>query len=1279
MTCRVTGFAVADKNSWWYQIASSPWNDVYYVSADAFYNNGATSGSLTNTPFVDTSIQICANNQEQPLFGSAVGSSSAEVDSSRCQTGDPVDCASGDFWQTFTDVSIPGRGPNLDLTRTYNNLQASNSGIFGNGWSSSYDQHLTLNGDGSITLTLSDGSQTIAEPNGSGGYLLPPWSDSTLQGNSDGSFTFTERSTQILQFSGSGLLLYIRDLNGYQTNLTYNSANQLTAVTDPAGRILSFSEGTNGLVSSVTDPMGRTTSYNYDSSGDLTSSVDPLGRITAFTYDGSHQMLTLTDPRGGVVTNTYDSQGRVLTQTDPAGLKTTYTYTGDNFSSLGGTTTVTDPHGSTETKQYADGFLTRITKGVGSSSPAVTTYTYDPSSFGVTSITDPNGNVTRHTYDSVGHVLSTTDPLNRTSTYTYNSLGELTSSTSPKGEITTKSYDSNGNLLTVTDPLGGVTTYSYSDPVHAGDVTSVSDPTGASTSYTYDLHGDEVSKSVTQAGGTVDTSTSAYDADGELLCAVSADANQLGVACPTSSSSHLPGTTTSAYDGDGEVVASTDANGGTTNYSYDGDGNRLSTTDPSGNITLKTYDADNRVSKTIVGQNGPVPSTTADAYDLPPGTGVCSVIPNSVYCNTTTDPNGGITVNFYDALGNLIEVSQPGGIITSYSYDSDGNKLTKTDAMGRVTSYSYDADSELTSTIYSDGVTPNVSYSFDADGHRTSMSDGTGTTTYNYDPDGRLLSLQNGASAVTGYAYNSRGDIVSLTYPNGKSVQRTFDAADRLVSETDWLGHTTSFTYDADGNVIGTSYPNGDVVNSTFDFNDALTSTGAVSGSGSLASITYVRNADGLVTQETDSGGLSGSTNYQYDSKNQLGSAGATNFGYDPAGNLTLNGSSHQSFNSADELTSSSAGSVATSYTYDAVGDLTSSTPSAGTATTFGYDQADHLTSVAAPTPLAQVTGIAPSSGSTSGGTTVTVTGAGFTGATQVLFGAVPATSFTILSDTQIAAVAPAEAAASHNVYVVTSGGTSAAVSGDVFTFKIPTITAIAPSSGSTAGGTAVTITGTGFTGATQVLFGTVPATSLTVISDTQITAIAPAESAASHNVFVVTPSGTSGAVSADLFTYKAPVRPSITSIAPASGSTSGGTAVTITGTGFTGATQVLFGTVAGTTLTVLSDTQITVVSPAEAAGSHNVYVTAPGGTSPAVAADLFTFKPSTPIAVVSGIAPSSGSTGGGTAVTITGTGFTGATQVLFGTVPATSLTVISDTQITAIAPGGGGRVGRQP
>ena len=111
-------------------------------------------------------------------------------------------------------------------------------------------------------------------------------------------------------------------------------------------------------------------------------------------------------------------------------------------------------------------------------------------------------------------------------------------------------------------------------------------------------------------------------------------------------------------------------------------------------------------------------------------------------------------------------------------------------------------------------------------------------------------------------------------------------------------------------------------------------------------------------------------------------------------------------------------------------------------------------------------------------------------------------------------------------------------------------------------GGTTVTITGTVFTGATAVMFGSTAATSYVVNSATSITAVSPAGSAGTVDVTVTTPGGTSAISAADKFTYLA--IPTVTGITPAAGPVAGGTTVTVTGTGFTGATVVKFGSTTG-------------------------------------------------------------------------------------------------------------------
>ncbi len=110
-----------------------------------------------------------------------------------------------------------------------------------------------------------------------------------------------------------------------------------------------------------------------------------------------------------------------------------------------------------------------------------------------------------------------------------------------------------------------------------------------------------------------------------------------------------------------------------------------------------------------------------------------------------------------------------------------------------------------------------------------------------------------------------------------------------------------------------------------------------------------------------------------------------------------------------------------------------------------------------------------------------------------------------------------------------------------------PAVAGINPTSGSASGGDSVTITGTGFTGATAVNFGGTAATSMSVDSDTQITATSPAGTGM-VDVTVVTPGGTSATSAADQFTYNA-AGPTVTGINPTSGSASGGDSVTITGT----------------------------------------------------------------------------------------------------------------------------------
>ncbi len=321
------------------------------------------------------------------------------------------------------------------------------------------------------------------------------------------------------------------------------------------------------------------------------------------------------------------------------------------------------------------------------------------------------------------------------------------------------------------------------------------------------------------------------------------------------------------------------------------------------------------------------------------------------------------------------------------------------------------------------------------------------------------------------------------------------------------------------------------------------------------------------------------------------------------------------------------------------------------------------LTVISRPT----VSNISPMSGPATGGTSVMITGTGFTGPTSVSFGSTPASNITFISDMQITAVSPAGCGAV-DVTVTTPNGTSATGSADLFTYNPPTVAYIKPYSGPTTGGTSVTITGSGFMCASIVKFGSTPANSITVISDSQITAVSPAGCGVA-DVTVTTPNGTSAKSKADLFTY-IPSTPMVAYINPSSGPTTGGTSVTITGSGFTCATGVSFGLTPAKSFNFDNDTQITAVSP-PGSGTVDVTVTTPSGTSAMTYDDQFTYYPPPPM--VTAISQNSGPATGGTSVMITGTNFTGATSVSFGLTATGNFKVDSDTQITAVSPAGCG------
>lgn len=170
----------------------------------------------------------------------------------------------------------------------------------------------------------------------------------------------------------------------------------------------------------------------------------------------------------------------------------------------------------------------------------------------------------------------------------------------------------------------------------------------------------------------------------------------------------------------------------------------------------------------------------------------------------------------------------------------------------------------------------------------------------------------------------------------------------------------------------------------------------------------------------------------------------------------------------------------------------------------------------------------------------------------------------------------------------------------------LPAVSAVSPASGKTLAGTRITVTGSGFSKVSAVLFGSTAGKSISVRSTTKLQVTAPAHAAGVVDVRVKTTAGTSAIRVADHYTFVAP--PTITAEKANSGPAAGSTRVSVTGSNFLHVTAVTFGGVAGTGLTVASSKSLSVTAPPHAAGQVDVKVTTSYGSSAAVSADKFTF-----------------------------------------------------------------------
>ncbi len=545
---------------------------------------------------------------------------------------------------------------------------------------------------------------------------------------------------------------------------------------------------------------------------------------------------------------------------------------------------------------------------------------------------------------------------------------------------------------------------------------------------------------------------------------------------------------------------------------------------------------------------------------------------------------------------------------------------------------------------YSVMIKPNIScLAVDSSGNACAA--GNLVTKINSSGTGLIYEKNN--LGITGYVYGIAADASGAAYVAGETsydalpvtsgaFQSVFGGSKDVffaklnpMGDTDYLSYLGGSANDGLGRIkiddSGAVYVMG------YTFSDALPVTpGVVQSTKKGVTDLFIAKFDGLpsvfpptITGFTPISSCSGGT-ITITGANFIGTT-SVSFGGVPAVSYTVNGT----------------GTVITAIlAAGASGNVAVTTPS-GTATLPGFTFL----------PSAIISGFSPSTAFS--GSTVTISGSGFTNATSIAFGGVPASSFTILNDNQISAVVGF--GTSGNVSVQTLCG-AATLPGFTFTNDLPVLACTALSS---TGGNVVTINGSNLTGVVSVKFGGVNALSFTIMSATQITATV-AFGSTSGTYAVTNPAGTA---SCAMFTY-IPTPPIISSFNPAFGVNPQN--VTISGTNFLGTTQVTFGGVPATIVSV-TDTKIVATLGVGTVSSTPIVVavTKPDGTA---SLNGFVYSNVPPIPNITSFSPVCGTTG--TVVTIDGTGFSGAKSVKFGGTPAT-FTIVNDLQILATVKSG--------
>lgn len=642
-------------------------------------------------------------------------------------------------------------------------------------------------------------------------------------------------SKQVLADGGTYQFSYLSGANGQETDVTDPLGNLRKIVFDPVtGYTASdtFAAGT---------PLAQTTTYSHNASGQVASVTDPSGRVISYTYDGNGNPATVTRLAGtpNAVTRsfTWSSDNLLLSVTDEQGHATKLTYNQGCLSTvvdpLGKTTAMqcdlqgrriqtTDANGHTVSRSYAGGDLRTLTDAMGR------TVSFNVDALGrVTSVSDALGNTVTRSYDSNGWLKLAQDARGQVTTFGYDNEGHITSvglsnqtsityaydaryrvnqRNDALGQGEAWTYDVGGNLQTYTDRKGQMTTYAARDAL--GRFAKVTFADGNTiTADIYDA-ANRIKQVTDSAYGTV---TRSYD-DLDRLTGESSPQGAITYAYYANGlrKTMLPAgqaQVTYVYDDDNHIKSITQGSE-VVGFSYDDAGRRQTLSLPNGIVATYGYDnANDLTSISYANASGTAVGDLSYGYDgagrrisqsgslasnqLTPATTPAGQLDANNRLTTfngktfTYDKNGNLTgdgLNTYvwNARNQLVQVQQNGLTIVQYAYDATGRRIAKT-INGVTTSLLYDNANVIQETqgttvnpmltglgvdeyfARNEGATRSY-FLTDALGSTVGLTDSGATLfqRYQYDPYGNVTPI---GSATNPYQYTGReNDGMGLYY-----------------------------------------------------------------------------------------------------------------------------------------------------------------------------------------------------------------------------------------------------------------------------------------------------------------------------------------------------------------------------------------------------------------------------------------------------------------------------------------------------------------------------------